>query len=165
LTETRAIVEKDLAAVTSQRDEMLSNITRLKDQIDDNISLYFDNALNVMQDRFEESAIQERDLYLSKVAEYKDEYLSILQDAAAEFDAELLEKKERLAATVVMLEEAAHRLAAAIEAEKRAADENKDIYRLQLSDVDLNEIIRLREIIPYLREARPLNKMIWEGYY
>jgi hypothetical protein len=76
-----------------------------------------------------------------------------------------LEKKEKLAATIVLLDEAAHRVAAAIDAEKRAADENKDIYRLQLNDIDLNEIHHLREVIPYLRETRPLNKMIWEGYY
>lgn len=53
----------------------------------------------------------------------------------------------------------------AIEAQKRADDDNKDLYRLSLSEIDLKEIIHLRDVIPYLREARPLYKMIWEGYY
>jgi hypothetical protein len=78
LTELRAKIEKDLAAITSKRDEILSNISQLKAQIDDNMSLYYDNALNIMQDRFEESANQERDLYLTRVEEYKAEYLTAL---------------------------------------------------------------------------------------
>jgi hypothetical protein len=56
-------------------------------------------------------------------------------------------------------------LSAAIDERKRADDNNRDFYKLELSEVDKKEIYRLREVIPYLREARPLNKMIWEGYY
>ena len=56
---------------------------------------------------------------------------------------------------------------AAVEASKRAKEmeDEKDFYRLQLSDTDVEEIARLRSVIPYLRNAEPVNKVIWKVYY
>ena len=38
-------------------------------------------------------------------------------------------------------------------------------YKITLSDEDLIEINRLREVAPFLRNSRPVYKIIWEGYY
>jgi hypothetical protein len=56
---------------------------------------------------------------------------------------------------------------AAVEASKRAREmeEEKDFYKLQLSDIDIEEIEKLRSIVPYLRNAEPINKVIWKVYY
>ena len=43
--------------------------------------------------------------------------------------------------------------------------QQKDFYRLQLSDLDLEEIKKIRSIEPYLRKKEPLNKVIWKVYY
>ena len=43
--------------------------------------------------------------------------------------------------------------------------QEKDFYRLQLSDIDLEEIKRIRSIEPYLRKKEPLNKVVWKVYY
>ena len=65
------------------------------------------------------------------------------------------------------LEELRSKAAAAIEVNKRMELERqeKDFYRLQLSDIDLEEIKRIRSIEPYLRKKEPLNKVIWKVYY
>lgn len=56
---------------------------------------------------------------------------------------------------------------AAINAAKR--DEEKELeldkYKVLITDLDLLEINRLREIAPYFRNSRPIYKIIWEGYY
>ena len=44
-------------------------------------------------------------------------------------------------------------------------ENQKDFYRLTLSDEDIQEIKRLREVLPYLRDSEPLNKVIWKVYY
>ena len=44
-------------------------------------------------------------------------------------------------------------------------EEKDDFYRLKLSLVDQTEIKRLREILPYLRDKEPLNKVIYKCYY
>jgi regulator of replication initiation timing len=84
---------------------------------------------------------------------------------ALAFGDEIAEKKESLTALIAELKRLQKVVDAAIEERKRAENENKDLFRLSLSEIDLKEIKHLREVIPYLREARPLNKMIWEGYY
>ena len=44
--------------------------------------------------------------------------------------------------------------------------ENKqDYYRICLSNEDAAEIKRLREVLPYLRDKTPLNKVIYKVYY
>jgi len=41
----------------------------------------------------------------------------------------------------------------------------KNFYRIQLSDIDIDEIEKLRSVEPYLRDKEPLNKVIWKVYY
>lgn len=55
----------------------------------------------------------------------------------------------------------------ATEVVKRAeAEQNeKEFYRIHLSNEDIEEIKRIRSIEPYLRNKEPLNKIIWKYYY
>jgi len=57
--------------------------------------------------------------------------------------------------------------AAAVEANKRAEEMRvkQDFYRLQLSEEDIQEIKKLREVLPSLRQKEPLNKVIYKVYY
>lgn len=56
---------------------------------------------------------------------------------------------------------------AAVEANRRKLEEEEkeNFYRLQLSETDRNEIQKLREVIPYIKNAEALNKVIWTIYY
>lgn len=56
---------------------------------------------------------------------------------------------------------------AAIAAAKREEEKLLEIdkYKILVSEADLLEINRLREIAPYFRNPRPIYKIIWEGYY
>lgn len=165
LSELRLILEKDISSASAKKEEQLISIQELKAQINDNASMYYNNIMSEIQDRLSENAQAQGDYYQQQVEDYKQDYLSVMEEAAAAFNIELQEKKEQLIKIDHMLVDLKTKLQNAIDACKRAEENNKDKYRLILSDIDLNEIIRLKEITPYLREARPLNKMIWEGYY
>ena len=54
-----------------------------------------------------------------------------------------------------------------VEANKRIEldKQQKDFYRLQLSELDIEEIKKIRSIELYLRQKEPLNKVIWKVYY
>ena len=56
---------------------------------------------------------------------------------------------------------------AAMEAAKRLESTlfQTDFYRIQLTPIDVDEIKRLREVEPYLRDPEPLNKVIYKVYY
>lgn len=47
--------------------------------------------------------------------------------------------------------------------EEKQLENNK--YKILLSEEDLIEIKRLREIMPFFRNGRPIAKAIWESYY
>jgi hypothetical protein len=54
-----------------------------------------------------------------------------------------------------------------VSAAKRAEElkTQADFYKIQLSDIDIQEIEMLRNVAPYLRDKEPLNKVIWKVYY
>jgi hypothetical protein len=55
----------------------------------------------------------------------------------------------------------------AIAAAKRAEEirQEANYYKIQLSETDQEEIRMLKNIVPYLRDKEPLNKVIWKMYY
>ena len=79
-----------------------------------------------------------------------------------------------LTATNMQIKTAEARLAeltakvlAAVEAAKRQEEMEikQDFYRLNLPEIDINEIVKLREVTTILRDSEPLNKVIWKVYY
>jgi hypothetical protein len=59
------------------------------------------------------------------------------------------------------------KVSAAIEAAKRQEEIEtaQDFYKLNLSDIDIEEIQKLRQVTVLLRDSEPLNKVIWKVYY
>ena len=161
----RSACENDIASLTATRDGLLASIEQIHRQIDENTELYYQNAMSAMQDSFDMNAEKAGAEYRQQIEEYEKMYLDTMRELAGSLDGEIAEKKEQLAKTTLELKTLHEALSAAIEERKRADDNNRDFYKLELSEVDKKEIYRLREVVPYLREARPLNKMIWEGYY
>lgn len=61
----------------------------------------------------------------------------------------------------------AAKVSAAVAAAKRQEEMEtaQDFYRLNLPDIDIEEIVKLREVTVLLRDSEPLNKVIWKVYY
>jgi hypothetical protein len=95
------------------------------------------------------------------------DYLITLAECANDFALEIAKKEEELSVVEAQLKEIKDKFDSAVEANKRAEElkNQKDFYRLQLSDLDIQEINKLREVVPYLRNSEPLNKVIWKVYY
>jgi hypothetical protein len=88
--------------------------------------------------------------------EYVDTFTTLIQD-----------KQEEISRLETTLAQLASKVKAATAANIRKDEETnrRTFYSINLSDLDLNEIKRLREVIHYMRSARPVNKTIWEAYY
>ena len=97
----------------------------------------------------------------------KQEYLGILEDCTYSLQEQIQAKQVELAEVNIQLTDLTAKLTSAVEAAKRAEELRikQDFYRLQLSQADIEEITRLREVTPYLRDSEPLNKVIWKVYY
>ena len=100
-------------------------------------------------------------------AEYDEEYSEMLYDYVDAFK----KKNETLAAENETLKssikDARAKANAIVEANKRTEllESQKDFYRIVLPEEDIEEIKRLREVLPYLRDKEPLNKVIYKVYY
>lgn len=99
--------------------------------------------------------------------EYENEYLIFLEDIIQEFEKQILTKKSELAVVEDKLIELESITDAAIEARKREAEKESklDFYKIILSEKDLDEINKLRQVSAFLRDEEPLSKVIWKIYY
>lgn len=119
-----------------------------------------------------EKAIDEKSKMLSK--EYQDnsneymlEYNTTMKEMANEFTKNIAGKRAELHLLEDAIEDKQAVYEAIIEYEKRKAqeEEHKAFYKLNIPEEDLNEIKKIKEILPHLRNPEALNKVIWSVYY
>ena len=160
-------LEKQHAALTARRQEIQDSISLLEQQAAESSDAIYrkswelanekmSNASEVMSKQYEQA---------KQIAE--NDYLETLKDCANSFTSQINDKKNELKKVQDELTDLVQKLNSAVEANKRAEEikQKQDFYRLQLTTIDLDEIKRLREVEPYLREKEPLNKVIWKIYY
>ena len=95
------------------------------------------------------------------------EYLITLSDLVKYYQDKITKYSISTAEAAKKLTELQSKVDAAVAANKRQFEEEnqKDFYRLIITEEDLKEISKIREIIPYLRNPEPLNKVIYKYYY
>lgn len=173
-TEEISQMEKTIGELNLQREKLLAqieqinfNLEKQKEQADKTNEIIYQQSFELMQEKLEKAADEESEKFQKAQQEAEDEYLLCLQEQAKDFQKALEENAERLAEARKTLEEFRAKADAAIEAAKREEEKalELDKYKILLSEQDLIEINRLREIAPYFRNARAIYKIIWESYY
>ena len=112
--------------------------------------------MQVAQEKLQQSLEAENLKYQDNILNFQQEYNKTVAD--------LMDTYKELQGNVTIMRATND---AAVAAAKRA-EEMKDqlaFYRIQLSEIDVNEIDMLRSVEPYLRDKEPLNKIIWKCYY
>lgn len=125
------------------------------------------NAELVMGIRLDEAAERKRQEYIKAIDEAENEYKKILLDCSQELNKELEEKRLSITDLENTLQTLRTKVLSINEENKRAEEikTKSDFYRLQVSEINLKEIQKLREIGKELHDATPLNKMIWTYYF
>ena len=169
---------QDLLNFTKQTKELEIEVRGLEERRD-NIIQTLETEAKQSGEIFKTQQIQIAEEQIKKaktelLAEYekaqedaKNTYLETLADMVSEITAQYGIKTKELEEVLVQLAEAHAKADAAIKVNKRAEMERqqKDFYKIQLSEEDLEEIKRLREVEPFLRDKEPLNKVIYKCYY
>ena len=142
-------------------------IASLQSRGEDTAKIIFDNAMSVMQINLDESAQKQSEFYQQSITKYQDEYIQILQEASKELADLLKEQNEEIAAARSTLAELKSQIDAAIAANIRAEELklNTSFYTLGIQEIDIEEIKKIRTVLPYIRNPRAINKAIWECYY
>ena len=177
ISETKVFFERYLHQIDDLRQEKISilnqinslkdNIASLKETQQQAAKYYYDQALTI----FEQSYDKEIDKIYYELERNREDAKNILlkttEEAVEDFEEEIKDKQQALQQLTQQLQEKQNDVQIAIAAAQRKLEiENKqDYYRVCLSAEDIIEIKRLREILPYLRDKTPLNKVIYKIYY
>lgn len=155
------------ANLNFKKENLANSISDLSRQAEEAATTFYEKNLELANTKFEQSAEKMSEQYKIYEQECKDEYFTTLQEAVQEYIQSIENYKNTLKQLENKIDDKRAIVAAAVAAQKRTAEmENqKDFYRLTLSDEDIQEIKRLREVLPYLRDSEPLNKVIWKVYY
>ena len=162
------------ATLLSKKEQIIDNINTLQDSVNTLESqakqaadIFYKQNMQLATEHFEYSAEQERQKYLNEIEKYRQELSLAMNEGAQEFTATMLVKRAEMDGLLNNIARLQAINDAAIAASKRAEEikNQADFYKLQLSEIDLQEIEMLRNVSPYLRDKEPLNKVIWKVYY
>ena len=122
---------------------------------------------NSIQEQLDLSAEKMSNEYNEAISKYQTEYEETLRDCVAEYQQQIESKSAELKIIEARLEDVRRKAAAAVDAYKREQEkkEQRNFYRINLSEEDVEEIHKLREVAKFLRDSEPLNKVIWKVYY
>ena len=170
LEKQREKIDEEIKNLLKRKKELTDEIGQIKEyltKMEESVESTKEKALQIMQEELSISAEKEREKYLKAEQEYKNHYLKTIDECSKEMLNDINSKillKEKLEANI---EDLKSKFSAAVEAHKRSLEkeENKNFFRLQLSDEDLKEIKQLRSVASFLRNSEPLNKVIWKVYY
>ena len=129
--------------------------------------VYNAKMIEGMNESFEVAAEKKREEYLKAAEEAKLEYEQILADYNQQTVEEIELKEESITELNEAIEALKKKVEAIVEANRRLEEEKdkQNFYRLQVSEIDLEEIAKLRELGKVLRDNTPLNKLIWTYYF
>lgn len=153
--------------VQIQTKEASNALEQLEQQSKKAADIFYEKNMEIAQSNLEKS-LEKFSLEIEKEKEeYQKDFLQMLEENTNNFNKAIEERQARIKSLDEKFARQQAIVNAAIEANKRAKEieEQSNFYRLQLSDIDIKEIAELRSIIPRLRNAEPINKVIWKVYY
>ena len=105
--------------------------------------------------------------YEEAKSQMEKEYLTAMEVQSALLSKELNTTNMAIKNAETKLADLSAKVSAAVEAAKRQEElaTAQDFYKLNLSNEDIEEITKLREVTVLLRDSEPLNKVIWKVYY
>ena len=157
----------DLSSLEEKKTSTLALIDNVKAQAQNAANTFKAQTLELAAQDVEKATTIMWDEYEENKNSFQREYNTIVEDTILRFQTEVARLDGIIESKQNKLNELSAKVDAATEVNKRAELERnkKDFYRLQLSEEDINEIEKIRSIIPYLRSAEPINKVIWSVYY
>lgn len=160
-------LEKQHATLIARRQEIQDSITLLEKQAEESSDAIYKKSWELANEKMSNASEAMSKQYEQAKQIAENDYLETLKDCANSFTFQINDKRNELKRVQDELTDLVQKLNSAVEANKRAEEikQKQDFYKLQLTTIDLDEIKRLREVEPYLREKEPLNKVIWKVYY
>lgn len=163
----REKLNQEVIYLQAQKDTLNTSIEEQKIQAEQFAKTLYDEKIALANEKIDRASEELSKKYQNAEEEYKQEYLTVLEDMITTGANKINEQQQELLQITEKLKQAKEKQSAIIDLLKREEEkqDNINFYTLQLSNEDLREINKLREVVPYLRNVEPLNKVIWKSYY
>ena len=160
-------VQQEYYKMDAQRQELNKTIHDLTETQRKVAEDFYNQALNTAENSFQNEVDRISDELFTQREEAKKIYLNTIKEAVADFQKEINDKRQELDALNKELLTQSENVSAAVAAAQRKMEmeQQQNYYRICLSNDDIAEIGRLREVLPFLRDKTPLNKVIYKVYY
>lgn len=132
-------------------------------------------SVQAVYDTAQESMEKQLDIlvedFSKKFENCSTEYDTVYQEMLKEYTQDFLNSSQKLSQKLQeaqnTLNKEQKKVNAIIEANKREQEQKiaNNKYRIALQETDFLEIKRLKDLIPYMRNSRPISKIIWEVYF
>lgn len=166
IKELNSLNDEILIAITKQND-LKQALDILEEQAQQASEKFLEQYQSQAELKFEIASEKMAKQYQDYEEECKKEYLSVVEDMAKAVNIQISSKQKELSELEDTLNKKRSYVAAAIAADKRALEMTDKInfYKINISETDLIEIQKLKEVSKILRDSEPINKVIWKVYY
>ena len=160
-------LKHEIGQLEVKKESILANISDLQAQADNTAEMYEKKAIEVAQLRIEASLTEQSAKYEAATKEYENEYLSTIQQAAVDLQAQLNEKVSQLNKINSDINTFKATREALIQANLREQEllDTVGFHTISLSEQDITDINTLERIKPTLFKPEILSKLIWSTYF
>ena len=158
-SEYSALIDKTFA-----QEQHIKNIQK---QAEESANTIYEKSFELANERMSAAAEKMSAEYEEARSKMEQEYLQAMAVQSSTLSKELNTTNAAIKHAEAQLADLMSKVTAAIEAAKRQEEIEtaQDFYRLNLPDIDIEEIQKLRQVTTLLRDSEPLNKVIWKVYY
>lgn len=174
LVQQKEASQQDLEFLNKQKENLQLDVLKAQQTAEEVAQAFYKEKMEQVADQFDENVMLLGQDYQDQREKYLELYAQVQKECAEAFKQQNQEQAEKLKeieieklAALARLKDLMAKVDTAVEASKRAELERteKDFYRLNLSDSDLSDVVRLKEVEPYLHNKEVLGKLIWKTYY
>ena len=159
--------EENIITLSKSQQNYESVLKKLEEQAQTAADTFYNDKMNLANEKINNAMEKLAERYKIAEQEYENEYLETLKEFSSAYLITTDQQKNEIETAKNILLDLQNKIDVAVEANKRSELERnkKDFYKLVLSEEDIKEIKHLRSVVPYLRNAEALNKVIWKAYY
>lgn len=150
-----------------KKDQVVQTIKEIQQQAEQSANLLYEQSFELANEKMSAAADKMSAEFEETRRKLEQEYLESMALHAEDLNKELTATNEAIKSAETQLTDLSAKVQAAIEAAKRQEEIEaaQDFYKLNLSQIDIEEIKKLRQVTVLLRDSEPLNKVIWKVYY
>ena len=167
LYETEQTISFNIKELLREKENILNHINELRENAESSAQAFYDKSMEVAQINFENAANELAQKYQDSKAACEEEYFIAQKELSENLSKALMEYQRSANKAERALKDLENSVSCAVEAAKRKEElkDKEKFYKINLAEIDLQEIEMIKKVVPYVRDKEAVNKVIWKCYY